>query len=37
MGFYPIRAWVWVNFSTHGFVNRQKAKPSKFAGLVLGA
>jgi len=21
MSFYSIRAWIWVNFSTHGFVN----------------
>jgi hypothetical protein len=32
MGFYPIRAWAWVNIHTHGFANGKKLMPIGFAG-----
>jgi len=36
MGFCSIRVRIWVNFTTHRFVNGAKAKPSGFMGMGLG-
>jgi hypothetical protein len=35
MGFCSIRVWVWVNLSTHGFVNGFKWKPNWYVGMCL--
>jgi hypothetical protein len=35
VGFCSIRVWVWVNFSTHGFVNGFKWKPNGYMGMGL--
>jgi len=36
MSFYPIRARACVNFSTHGFVNGKKVRPSGFVDVGMG-
>jgi hypothetical protein len=33
MGFYSIRVKVWVNFSTHRFINGPKVRPNGFVGM----